>query len=434
MAMTPQNALVFLPPAEGHDRMLIHSAATPASKPVPTTLHPLDYVALSCFSPDGTTLYALCSTSDSYNQYVLHAIDTVGWTKALTSTFAHPMNGPVAMVATPDGFVVVAAQSGVHVLSAADGQQVTTTAYAGPPPPSNCGARMTLTPDGGRVLIGLVALGLMVINTNDWSLGDPRSIDQTFGIPDETHPEVAPASFLAQFSPDGSRLYYTAGIELKCLSWPSLAPIQLPAETPQAEFLRLMFLDAAGTEFLYQIPSGADVGNVVRVDVSTGVATTVFTMPAAAAGLLQWVDADLSPDGSKLAVFWCGTHEGLNGGFSAYFALEFDLDAAQQGVIMFQPYNVALPGSRNSGLCVWTPGATLTVVAGKVTDENGAPVARTVLVHGRDPELGLPPAWGVSDAVTGRYAIPIAAGGVTVSRIVFDSTGNFNDLIDKVVL
>lgn len=80
---------------------------------------------------------------------------------------------------------------------------------------------------------------------------------------------------------------------------------------------------------------------------------------------------------------------------------------------------------------MWLPLAKLQEVTGIIKDETGAGVQRPVLVQARSKDSLMQPYWTESDA-TGRFRVPVAAAGQVLSRIAFDTTGTFNDLIDKV--
>ncbi|MFN3377501.1 MAG: hypothetical protein ACK40S_13250, partial [Burkholderiaceae bacterium] len=80
---------------------------------------------------------------------------------------------------------------------------------------------------------------------------------------------------------------------------------------------------------------------------------------------------------------------------------------------------------------VWLPAAKLQLVTGLIKDEAGAGVVRTVVLQPREKDSPMQPYWTQSDAM-GRFKVPVAAAGQVLNRIALDSTGTFNDLIDKV--
>lgn len=411
MALSDQNALLALFPLAGDASLPIYSTPDGQYNRTASALAALDYPIQSCFSPDGLKLYVLTAPAAGSDDVVLHVFDLATWQKLVTSA---PLSATMAsaMVATGDGTVVVSATNAVLVIDGATGALVTTVNYQGPPAQASTGQYMVLSPDGQYVLLARVAWGLMVINTSDWTVNSVLAVDASFGSAGGLGP-----SWLAQFSPDGSRLFYNVGGVLTCKSWPALEVVTLPA-LATVQHVRLMFLNDTGTQFLY---SSRDVDNadIFKVDLVAETEDIFYSLPVS---LDSWnrLDLQLSPDRSRLVIFWFSA--------SAYHAKVLNMDTQAEELELDFP--ITTTSHHPMGAVLWTPTATLKKVTGTVRDDADEPAVRTVRITGRS--AGVPDVWTAS-GVDGVYSAVIAAGG-EVNRIVYASTGTYNDIIDRVVL
>lgn len=412
MALSVQNALLALFPLAGDASLPIYSTPDGQYNRIASALAALDYPIQSCFSPDGLKLYVLTALAAGSDDVVLHVFDLAAWQKLVTSATL-TANMASAMVATGDGTVVVSATNAVLVIDGATGALVTTVNYQGPPAQASTGQYMALSPDGQYVLLALVAWGLMVVNTSDWTINGTLEVDASFGSVGGLGP-----SWLAQFSPDGSRLFYNVAGELRCKSWPALETIALPA-LASAQHVRLLFLNDTGTQFLH---SSRDVGNtdVFKVDLVAETEDIFYSLPVS---LDAWncLDLQLSPDRSRLVIFWFSA--------SAYHAKVVNVATQADELALDFPVTTYTSLAPMSAV-VWAPTASLKKITGTVRDAANEPAARVVRITGRSQ--GGVDLWTAS-GVDGVYSAVVAAGG-EVSRIVYDNTGAHNDIIDRVVL
>lgn len=411
MALTARNALLALFPLADDTGMPIYSTPGGQYNRVASALEALDYPFQSCFSPDGLKLYVLTAPEAGTDSVVLHTFDLATWQKVQTSD-ALAINMAGAMIATSDGTVVVAGDS-MLVINGATGALITTVNFQGPPAPSSSGQYMTLSPDGQYVLLAMVAWGLTVVNTSDWTINDTLVVDASFGAAGSLGP-----SWLAQFSPDGSRLYYNVGGVLYCKSWPALEAIALPTLTV-AQHVRLAFLDSAGTQFLHT-SRDVDRTDIFKVDL-VGETEDLFYSLVATVAEWHYLDLQLSPDRSRLAVFWDAD--------SAYHAKILNVATKVEEQQLDFPHTTT-SNQFPLGTVLWGPTASLKQITGTVRDGADEPAARTVRITSRS-EGGLD-LWTASGE-DGVYSVIVALGG-EVNRIVYDSTGTYNDIIDRVVL
>ena len=412
MTLSDQNALLALLPLAGDASLPIYSTPDGQYNRIASALEALGYPFQSCFSPDGLKLYVLTAPGADTGSAVLHVFDLVTWQKLLTSE-AFTIDTAGAMVATGDGTVVVSATNAVLVINGATGALVTTVNYQGPPAPASVGQYLALSPDGQYVLLARVAWGLMVINTSDWTTNSVLVVDARFGPTGGLGP-----SWLVQFSPDGSRLFYNVGGVLTCKSWPALEAVTLPA-LATVQHVRLRFLNDTGTQFLY---SSRNVNNtdVFKVDLVAGTEDLFYSLPVSL-NTWNYLDLQLSPDRSRLVIFWFFA--------SAYHAKVLNMGTQAEELELDFPVTTTTSQPPMSAV-LWTPTATLKKVTGTVRDDADEPAVRTVRITGRS--AGGPDVWTAS-GVDGVYSAVVAAGG-EVNRIVYDSTGTYNDIIDRVVL
>ena len=151
-------------------------------------------------------------------------------------------------------------------------------------------------------------------------------------------------------------------------------------------------------------------------------------------GGFSHIGLSLSPDGSKAALMGYAPDSEINRAYGgAAQALKLVVvDTATGATQKSQTWTSRGHfGNNISRFAVWLPLAKLQEVTGIIKDETGAGVQRPVLVQARSEDSLMQPFWTESDA-TGRFRVPVAAKGQVLSRIAFDTTGTFNDLIDKV--
>lgn len=379
---------------------------------------------------------------DSSTAYI-DVIDTQSW--EVISTI-HETSDPSWIAVSDVGVIVVSLINTARVYDAVAGEDLATIGgegnelvtanitYGGGTP-----LRVVeFSPDGMHLLCGRYSFGIGVYRTSDWQL-DPTITLPGFYIPEvDDDPDAFRDSVCwLNFSPDGDVLYYlTTDAGLNALAWPSGDPVAVPTVTPlispsggdigfHPDGKRLFF--NPGTSYGESL-----VVRCVQLDDPDATPEVVYSDPNFMG--IESVGINFSPDGSRMLLSG-SLHSSQNDStvapsYATVIGIKvLDIATWETELTYRWAFGAYVYGVRN--FAVWLPSTSLGVMTGVVTDDTGAPVERDVLVIPRNPESHLPPAWSRSGP-DGRYRIPLAMSGELLSRIVFDSTGEFNDLIDKV--
>lgn len=370
---------------------------------------------------------------DTDSWQLLHTIESLPAATTIPNAVAISDAGVVALAANMDGVRVVdaAAQTDLAVLT-----------FEGPPVTYMGDAMMPLlefSPDGAYLFVGRTAWGIATFSTTDWTRDVDTVLDATFY--DQTDPEdigvmQSPTNGV-KFSPAGDAVYfYGPEHGLRGKSWPALTTLTLPVLGAASTLTDLGF--SADGQTLYYVEQ-ADVSGIATLyglDLSDAeaqpavVASTAVDAFKASAN----IGLSLSADGSKAALMGYAPDSEIDQAYGgALQALKLVVvDIATGASQKSQTWTLrSYFGDGISRFAVWLPSIKLQEVTGIIKDETGAGVQRPVLVQARSKDSLVEPYWTQSD-VTGRFRVPVAVKGQVLSRIAFDTTGIFNDLIDKV--
>lgn len=384
------------------------------------------------------------SVSFDSDKYRVTVYDTDSW--QLVHTFdAPPGNSylPNAMAISDTGVVALAAGSnGVRVVDAVAQTELALLTFAGPPVTYMGDPRMPVlefSPDGAYLFVARSSWGIATFNTTDWTRNVDTVLDASFYDPvdpEDTGVMQSPTNGV-KFNPAGDAVYfYGPEHGLRGKSWPALTPLTLPVLGAASTLTDLGF--SANGQTLYYVgkSNSSGVATLYGLDLSNAAAQPVVVASTASGTFRASVNIglSLSPDGSKAALMGYAPDSAIDDAYGgAGQALKLVVvDTATGATQKAQTWTSRGSfGDDMSRFAVWLPLAKLQEVTGIIKDETGAGVQRPVLVQARSKDSLMQPFWTESDA-TGRFRVPVAAKGHVLSRIAFDTTGTFSDLIDKV--
>lgn len=379
-----------------------------------------------------------------HTAYRVTVYDTDSW--QLVHTINAPPSGfylPNAMAVSNTGVVALAAGSdGVRVVDAVAQTELAVLTFAGSPVTYMGESMMPVlefSPDGAYLFVARISWGIATFSTTNWTRDTNTVLDASFY--DKTDPEdtgvmQSPTNGV-KFSPTGDAVYfYGPEHGLRGKSWPALAALTLPVLSAANTLTDLGF-SADGQTLYYVGKSGSSgVVTLYGLDLSNAAAQPAVVASTASGTFNASVNIglSLSPDGSKAALMGYAPDSEINYAYRGVSqALKLVVVDTATGATQKSKTWTSRGsfGNDMSRFAVWLPLAKLQEVTGIIKDETGAGVQRPVLVQARSKDSLMQPFWTESDA-TGRFRVPVAAAGQVLSRIAFDTTGTFNDLIDKV--
>lgn len=400
------------------------------------------YVAVLCRKLAATQSPPSVSLDNS--AYRVTVYDTDSWQLVHTiNEFPSSSRLPNAVAVSDTGVVALAAYSdGVRVVDAVAQTELAVLTFAGPPATYMSDAHAPLlefSPDGAYLFVARVSFGIATFSTTNWTRDTNTVLDASFYDPvnqGDTGFMQSPTNGV-KFSPAGDAVYfYGPEHGLRGKSWPALATLTLPVLSAASTLTDLGF--SANGQTLYYVgkSDSSGVATLYGLDLTQAAAEPVV-VASTAAGAFQAsanIGLSLSADGSKAALMGYAPDSEIDQAYGgAAQALKLVVvDTATGATQKSQTWTSR--GSFGNGIsrfAVWLPLAKLQEVTGIIKDETGAGVQRPVLVQARSVGSLMQPFWTQSDA-TGRFRVPVAAKGHVLSRIAFDTTGTFNDLIDKV--
>ena len=400
------------------------------------------YVAVLCRALAATQ--SPPSVSLDYSAYRVTVFDTDSWQLLHTvDSLPAATRVPNAMAISDAGVVALAAYTdGVRVVDAVAQTELAVLTFDGPPVTYMGESMMPVlefSPDGAYLFVGRISWGIATFSTTNWTRDVDTVLDATFydpTDPEDTGYMQSPTNGV-KFNPAGDAVYfYGPEHGLRGKSWPALTPLTLPASGAVNTLTDLGF--SANGQTLYYVgqSSSAGIATLYSLDLSdVGAQPAVVASTAAGAFKASAnIGLSLSPDGSKAALMGYAPNSEIDQAYGgAAQALKLVVvDMATGATQKSQTWTVrGYFGDGLSRFAVWLPLAKLQEVTGIIKDEAGAVVQRPVLVQARSKDSLMQPFWTQSD-VTGRFRVPVAAKNQVLSRIAFDTTGTFNDLIDKV--
>lgn len=370
---------------------------------------------------------------DTDNWQLLHTIESLPAATTIPNAVAISDAGVVAFAANMDGVRVVdaVAQTELAVLTF-EGPPVT---YMGDP----MMAVLEFSPDGAYLFVARSSWGIATFNTSDWTRNVGTVLDATFYDP--TEPEdyggMQSPTDGVKFSPAGDAVYfYGPEHGLRGKSWPALTTLTLPVLGAASTLTDLSFSADGQTLYYVQKADSAGIATLYGLDLSQAAAEPVVVASTAEGAFKASanIGLSLSADGSKAALMGYAPDSEIDqaygGAVQALKLVVVDIaTGASQKSRAWTSHGYM--GDRVSRFAVWLPVAKLQLVTGLIKDEAGAGVVRTVVLQPREQDSPMQPYWTQSDS-TGRFKVPVAATGKVLNRIALDSTGTFNDLIDKV--
>jgi len=383
------------------------------------------------------------SLSFTANGYLVDVYDTDSWQRVHTAPpFAGGNFFPNGMVVSNAGVVAIAAGSdGVRVVDAVGKAEVAVLTFNGPPV-TYMGPTMVnvleFSPDEDYLFVARVTYGVAAFKTADWTRDETMKLDAAFYDPAEGDDGAmqSPTNWL-KFSPTGDAVYLHGpehGFRGK--SWPALEAVTLPALNMGGSVTDLGFSPDGQTLYYALEVDGSGVGTLHKLNLADAAAEPVVVVSTAANTFksMAKLGFSLSADSTKVALMGYATGDKVNReyGGAEQAALVVVLDASTGAVEKSTLFSIR--GNLTDAFAhfaLWLPLAKLQLVTGLIKDADGAGVARDVLLSPRSKDSLAQPQWTQSDA-TGRFKVPVALKGELLSRVVFDSTGTFNDLIDKV--
>lgn len=400
------------------------------------------YVAVLCRALAATQ--SPPSVSFGNSKYRVMVYDTDRW--QLVHTIDAPPSGsylPNAMAVSNTGVVALAAGSdGVRVVDAVAQTELAVLTFAGPPVTYQGDPRMPVlefSPDGAYLFVARISCGIATFSTTNWTRDTNTVLDASFYDPvnqGDTGFMQSPTKGV-KFSPTGDAVYfYGPEHGLRGKSWPALSALTLPVLSAASTLTDLGFSADGQTLYYVQKSDASGVATLYGLDLSD-VGSQPAVVASTASGTFNAsvnIGLSLSPDGSKAALMGCAPDSEIDQAYGgADQALKLVVvDTATGATQKSQTWTSrGYFGDGISRFAVWLPLAKLQEVTGIIKDETGAGVQRPVLVQARSEDSLMQPFWTESDA-TGRFRVPVAAKGHVLSRIAFDTTGTFNDLIDKV--
>lgn len=399
------------------------------------------YVAFLCRVPESTQSPPNVSFENS--KYRVMVYDTDSW--QLVHTIDAPPSGdlPNAMVVSDTGVVALADNTdGVRVVDAVAQTELTVLTFEGPPV-TYMGPHMMpvleFSLDGAYLFVARSSWGIATFNTTDWTRNVDMVLDASFYDPDgpEDVDFMQTPTNGVKFSPVGDAVYfYGPEHGLRGKSWPALTALTLPVFGAASTLTDLGFSADGQTLYYVEKSDSSGIATLYGLDLSDAGAQPAV-VASTASGTFKAsanIGLSLSPDGSKAALMGYAPDGEIDYAYSgANQALKLVVvDTATGATQKSQAWTTrGYFGDGISRFAVWLPLAKLQEVTGIIKDETGAGVARPVLVQSREQNSLMQPFWTESDA-TGRFRVPVAAAGQVLNRIAFDTTGTFNDLIDKV--
>lgn len=371
---------------------------------------------------------------DTDSWQLLHTIAPLPAANTLPNAMAVSDTGVVALAAYMYGVRVVdaVAQTELAVLTFGSGPPVT---YQGDP-------RMPVlefSPDGAYLFVARISWGIATFSTTNWTRDTNTVLDATFY--DKTDPEdtgvMTSTTNGVKFSPTGDAVYfYGPEHGLRGKSWPALTTLTLPPLGAASTLTDLGFSANGQTLYYVQKSNSSGVATLYGLDLSNAAAEPAVVASTASGAFRASVNIglSLSPDGSKAALMGYAPDSAIDDAYGgAARALKLVVvDTATGATQKSQTWTTrGYFGDGISRFAVWLPLAKLQLVTGLIKDEADAGVARTVVLQPREKDSPMQPYWTESDA-TGRFKVPAAVAGKVLNRIAFDTTGTFNDLIDKV--
>lgn len=401
------------------------------------------YVAVLCRVPASTQSPPSVSLQNS--AYRVEVFDTDSW-QLVHTIDALPSSSrlPNAVAVSDTGVVALAAYSdGVRVVDAVAQTELAVLTFGGGPPATYMNDAhaplLEFSPDGAYLFVARVSWGIATFSTTNWTRDTNTVLDATFydtTDPGDTGVMQSPTNGV-KFNPAGNAVYfYGPEHGLRGKSWPALTPLTLPVLSAANTLTDLGF--SADGQTLYYVGKSDSSGVVTLygLDLSNAAAQPAV-VASTASGTFRAsanIGLSLSADGSKAALMGYAPDSAINRAYGdADQALKLVVvDMATGATQKSQTWTTrGYFGDGLSRFAVWMPLAKLQDVTGIIKDEAGAGVQRPVLVQARSGDSLMQPFWTQSDA-TGRFRVPVAAKGHVLSRIAFDTTGTFNDLIDKV--
>lgn len=401
------------------------------------------YVAVLCRVPTstqsppsvsfGNSAYRV-GVFDTDSWQLLHTVDSLPAATTVPNAIAISDTGVVALAAYSDGVRVVdaVAQTELAVLTFGSGPPVTYTGESMIP-------ALEFSPDGAYLFVARISWGIATFSTTNWTRDTNTVLDASFRDPvgpgDTGYMQSTTNG--VKFSPAGDAVYfYGPEHGLRGKSWPALTPLTLPPLGAASTLTDLGF--SANGQTLYYVgkSNSSGIATLYGLDLSNAAAQPVV-VASTASGTFRAsanIGLSLSADGSKAALMGYGPDSEINQAYGgAQQALKLVVvDVATGATQKSQTWTTrGYFGDGMSRFAVWLPLAKVKEITGIIKDETGAGVQRPVLVQARSENSLMQPFWTQSD-VTGRFRVPVVAAGQVLSRIAFDTTGNFNDLIDKV--
>lgn len=383
------------------------------------------------------------SVSFSNSDYQVDVYDTDSWQRVHTiNPLETGTTFPNAVVVSNAGVVAIAASiDGVRVVDAVGKAELAMLTFADGPPAayrSNSMAQvLDFSPSEDYLFVARVAYGVAAFKTADWTRDAAMKLDAAFYDPEvgDDGAMQSPTNWL-KFSPTGDAVYlYGPEHGFRGKSWPALQPLTLPAFHMGGSVCDLGFSPDGQTLFYTLAADVSGVGALTKLDLADAGAEPVDVL-VTAADTFQWgnIGFSLSADGTKVALMGYAPGNLVNREYGGADQAATVI-VADTGTGAVEKTTLCTIRGNLSGafyhFAVWLPVAKLQLVTGLIKDEAGAGVVRTVVLQPREQDSPMRPYWTQSDA-TGRFKVPAAVAGKVLNRIALDSTGNFNDLIDKV--
>ncbi|MDH1766508.1 hypothetical protein N5D37_12815 [Comamonas aquatica] len=383
------------------------------------------------------------SVSFSNSDYQVDVYDTDSWQRVHTiNPLETGTTFPNAVVVSNAGVVAIAASiDGVRVVDAVGKAELAMLTFADGPPAayrSNSMAQvLDFSPSEDYLFVARVAYGVAAFKTADWTRDAAMKLDAAFYDPEvgDDGAMQSPTNWL-KFSPTGDAVYlYGPEHGFRGKSWPALQPLTLPAFHMGGSVCDLGFSPDGQTLFYTLAADVSGVGALTKLDLADAGAEPVDVL-VTAADTFQWgnIGFSLSADGTKVALMGYAPGNLVNREYGGADQAATVI-VADTGTGAVEKTTLCTIRGNLSGafyhFAVWLPVAKLQLVTGLIKDEAGAGVVRTVVLQPREQDSPMRPYWTQSDS-TGRFKVPAAVAGKVLNRIALDSTGNFNDLIDKV--
>lgn len=384
------------------------------------------------------------AVSFSSTDYQVEVYDTDSWQRVHTiNPLETGTTFPNAVVVSNAGVVAIAASSdGVRVVDAVGKAELAMLTFADGPPATYMGTSMAqvldFSPSEDYLFVARVAYGVAAFKTADWTRDAAMKLDAAFYDPQagDDGAMQSPTNWL-KFSPTGDAVYlYGSEHGFRGKSWPALQPLTLPAFNMGGSVRDLGFSPDGQTLFYTLAADGSGVGTLTKLNLADAGAEPVDVLVTAADTFKSMANVgfSLSADGTKVALMGYVPGNLVNREYGGADQAATVIVADTGTGAVEKTTLCTIRGFLSDAFCrfaVWLPVAKLQLVTGLIKDEAGAGVVRTVVLQPREQDSPMQPYWTQSDA-TGRFKVPVAAAGKVLNRIALDSTGTFNDLIDKV--